>query len=139
MRFTRTTENQSYEHVVNATNDLRKNGIRDKAIREHPDVIALNLDFNRCATPGMGLSGQGEYTGAIVTDGENGYRVIDIYIDTLEPDETEVIDITDSLGELDPTHPKCDIRKPISMAILYYLEQFGEIPKNVIKHLHKSS
>lgn len=139
MRFTRITENQSYEQIVQATEDLRKNGIKEKAIREHPEVVALNLNLSRCTTAGMGLCGQGEYSGTVVTDGPTGYKVIKIFIDTLEPNETEIVDITESLGKLNPENTKCDIRNPISMAILFYLEQFGEIPENVVKHLHKSS
>jgi len=139
MRFTRITENQSYEQIVQATMDLRKSGIKEKVIREHPGVLALDLNFNKCTTSGIGICGQGVYSGTVVTGNHNEYKVVKIFIDTLEPNETEITDITESLGVLNPEHSKCDIRNPISMAILLYLEQFGKIPKNVVKHLHKSS
>jgi hypothetical protein len=135
MRFKRITENQSYEQIVQATEELRKNGFYDKEVKNHQEIIKLNLNFDRCTTTGVGICGQGEYLGTVVTDGENGYKVIDIYIDTLCPKETNVCNITENLGMLNPAHPKCDIRKPISMAIIYYLEQFGELPNHVKRHI----
>lgn len=128
MKFKRITENQAYEYIVEATNKLHENGILCSEISEHPGFSKLGLNLSRCTTSGYGLTGQGEYSALFVTDGDGGYRVVDIYIDTLSPEDTSVGDITDSLGKLDPAHPLCDIRKPVSMAILHYLELFGELP-----------
>ncbi len=128
MKFSRITENQAYEYIVEATKRLHERGVECKAISTHPAVKKLDLDLSRCTTSGYGLTGQGEYSALFVTAGENGYRVFDIYIDTLSPEDTCVEEITDSLGRLNPEHQQCDIRKPISMAILYYLELFGELP-----------
>ncbi len=128
MKFSRITENQAYEQVVEATRQLHDKGVRCKEISTHPAFKDLRLNFLRCTTSGYGLTGQGEYSALFVTDHEGGYRVIDIYIDTLSPEDTSIVDITDSLGKLNPEHPKCDIRKPTSMAILHYLAMFGELP-----------
>jgi hypothetical protein len=134
MKFKRITENQSYEHIVLATQYLRDNGFFDIEVREHEQIKELNLDLNQTTTPGVGVSGEGEYSGTIVTNSNGGYRVISIYIDVLCPKQTAITDITESLGELDPSHKRCDIRKPVSMAIIYWLEQFGTVPKNVLRY-----
>ena len=128
MHFKRITENQAYERIVNATNYLWSNGLGEPFF-SHPKVKELALDLNRCTTSGFGLSGQDEYSGLIVTDGSSGYRVISIYIDLYSEEDTSIGDITNHLKENNPEHKKCDIRKPIPMAILYYLEQFGKLPK----------
>ena len=128
MKFDRISENQAYEYIVEATKQLHDKGIVCKEISMHPDVKALGLDLSRCTTSGYGLTGQGEYSALFVTASEGGYKVIDIYIDILSPEDTSVEDITDSLDKLNPEHQQCDIRKPVSMAILYYLELFGKLP-----------
>lgn len=127
MKFSRITENQAYEYVVEATRRLHEKGVECKEISIHPAVKELGLNFSLCTTSGYGLTGQGEYSALFVTSGENGYRVFDIYIDILSPEDTSVEEISETLGNLNPEHPQCDIRKPISMAILYYLELFGEL------------
>lgn len=128
MKFKRITENKAYEYIVEATSRLHKNGVVCNEISKHPEFKKLGLNLSRCTTSGYGLTGQGEYSGLFVTDGEGKYRVVDIYIDTLSPDDTSIADITNSLGEMNPEHSQCDIRKPVSMAILHYLELFGELP-----------
>lgn len=129
MKFSRITENQAYDYVVEVTKRLHEKGVECKEISTHPDVQELGLNLSLCTTSGYGLTGQGEYSALFVTGGENGYRVFDIYIDTLSPEDTSVEEITESLGKLNPEHKQCDIRKPISMAILYYMELFGELPE----------
>ena len=128
MEFSRITENQAYEYIVEVTERLHEKGIECDEISTHPAVRELGLNPSRCTTSGCGLTGQGEYTALFVTGNDGQYKVFDIYIDTLSPEDTSVKEITDSLGELNPEHRKCDIRKPISMAILYYLELFGDLP-----------
>ncbi len=128
MKFSRITENKAYEHVVEATRWLHENGVRCREISTHPAFKDLRLNLSRCTTSGYGLTGQGEYSALFVTGHEDGYRVISIFIDTLCPEDTSIEDITDSLGKLNPEHPKCDIRKSTSMAILHYLAMFGELP-----------
>lgn len=128
MKFKRITENQAYEHVVETTRQLHESGVRCQEISMHPAFKELGLNYSRCTTSGFGLTGQGEYSAIFVTEREGGYKVFDIYIDTLDPENTNIEDITELLGKLNPEHPQCDIRKPISMAILHYLELFGDLP-----------
>ncbi|MES9929667.1 MAG: hypothetical protein ABW158_16275 [Candidatus Thiodiazotropha sp. 6PDIVS] len=123
MKFSRITENQAYEYIVEATKRLHEKGIECKEISMHPAVQKLGLNFSRCTTSGYGLTGQGEYSALFVAGGANGYRVFDIYIDTLSPEDTSVEEITESLGKLNPEHQQCDIRKPITMAVLYLINK----------------
>ena len=132
MHFKHITENQAYERVVKATHRLRSVGFGE-LFHSHPKIIELALDLDYCTTSGFGICGQGEYSGLIVVNGSEEYRVISIYIDTLSKEDTLIQDITDSLGEANPEHKKCDIRKPISMTILYHLEQFGNLPQRYEK------
>ncbi len=134
MRFNRITENQAYERIVDATEKLWEQGIGSPVFEEHPEFKKLNLNYKRCITAGFGVCGQGEYGGLIVTDGEKGYRVISMFVDTLCPEDTKFEDITDKLGKSDPNHDQCDIRKTIPMAILYYLELFGKVPEKYAKY-----
>jgi len=128
----RITENQAYEYIVSATDRLRSNGLGEP-FDSHPKVKELDLNFERCTTSGFGLTGQDEYSGLIVTDGPNQYRVFDIFIDLSSDEDTSIEDVTNQIVEDNPEHKKCDIRKPIPMAILYFLEQFGELPKRYEK------
>ena len=132
MHFKRITENQAYEHVVSATKQLQSNGLGEP-FDSHLKVKELGLDFERCTTSGFRLCGQEEYSGLIVADSPKGYRVIDMFIDLSSEEDTSIKDITSYLKEDNPEHKKCDIRKPIPMAILYFLEQFGELPKRYEK------
>ncbi len=134
MKFYRITENQAYEYIARVTKELHEKGIECEEISMHPAVIELGLNLVRCTTSGYGLAGQGEYSAIFVTDGERGYKVYDIYIDTFSPEDTHVDDITNSLGALDPEHQQCDIREPISMAILHYLELFEDLPVKYKKY-----
>ncbi len=129
MKFSRITENQTYEYIVEATKKLHEKGIECKEISTNPAVQELGLDLSCCTTSGYGVTGQGEYSALFVTSGTNGYRVFDIYIDLLAPESTSVQEVSESLGKLNPEHQQCDIRKPTSMAILYYLELFGGLPE----------
>lgn len=137
MKFSRITEQQAYDHVVEATKRLHEKGVECGEISAHPSVKALGLDYSRCTTPGYGLIGEGEYSAVFVADGDNGYRVFDIYIDTLSPEDTRIDDISGSLGQLNPEHKQCDIRKSIPMAILHYLELFGNVPTKYKQYASK--
>jgi len=128
MKFSRITENQAYDQIVEVTKRLHEKGVECKEISMEPAVKELGLDYSRCTTSGYGLTGQGEYSALFVTDGEDDYRVYSIIVDTLSSADTSIEEITESLGKLDPEHQQCDIRKPISIAILYYLELFDELP-----------
>ncbi|WCN13004.1 hypothetical protein GV054_08300 [Marinomonas mediterranea] len=134
MQFDRITENQAYENVVKATKKLWEQGIGSPIFEDHLEFKKLNLKYKRCTTGGFGVCGEGEYSGLIVTDGDNGYRVISIFVDALCPEDTEFKDVTESLGKNDPTHNQCDIRNTITMAILYYLELFDELPQKYKKY-----
>lgn len=129
MKFKRITENQAYQKIVNATEYLWENGVGNPLFERHPEFKKLALNYRRCTTGGFSLCGQGEYSGLIVTDGMNGYRVISIFVDTLCPEDTVFEDITLKIGKHDPNHNQCDIRNTISMTILYYLELFGKVPR----------
>ncbi len=100
MEFSRVTENQAYEHVVEATRRLHDNGVRCKEISMYPAFKGLRLNLSCCTTSGCGLTGQGEYSVLFVTDYENRYRDID----TLCSEDTSIDDITDPLGKLNPEH-----------------------------------
>ena len=134
MKFKRITENRAYEQVVSATKRLRETGFYNKEVREHKAIKQLCLDLDKTTTSGAGISGEGEFSGDIVAASENGYKVISIYIDVLCPENTEIVDITEILGERNPNHKKCDIRNSIPMSIIYWLEQFGKLPDNVLRH-----
>jgi hypothetical protein len=109
LKFDRITECQAYERVVLATSRLWERGIGSEIFESHPDFIALNLNYRRCTTGGFGQCGQGEYSGLVVTDGINGFRVISMFVDTLIPEDTKFEDITDHLGKYHPNHVQCDI------------------------------
>lgn len=134
LKFDRITECQTYERVVLATSRLWERGIGSEIFESHPDFIALNLNYRRCTTGGFGQCGQGEYSGLVVTDGINGFRVISMFVDTLIPEDTKFQDITDRLGKYHPNHVQCDIRNTIPMCILHYLELFGEVPGKYAKY-----
>jgi len=134
VKFKRITENKSYQAIVDATEYFKINGFDDEVVRHHELIKALNLDLMKTTTAGVGICGEEEYSGFIVTNKDNNYKVIEIYIDILCPYYTSVRDISDNLKQLNPSHRLCDIRKPISMAIIYWLEQFGEVPKNVLRY-----
>lgn len=108
---------------------LHDKGIQCKEISNHPSVKELRLDLLNCTTSGYGLTGEGEYSALFVSGFDEGYKVYDIYVDTLSPDDTSVNEISLSLGRLNPEHKQCDIRHPTSMAVLYHLELFGELPQ----------
>ncbi|VUD69441.1 hypothetical protein TDB9533_04811 [Thalassocella blandensis] len=137
MKFARITENKAYEYVAEATRRLHEKGVECREIAEHPAVLELELNYSMCTTSGYGLTGEGEYSSVFVTGKENGYMVYDIYIDTLSPDDTVIKEISEKLGKLNPEHARCDIRNPISMAILHYLELFCELPKKYEVYANK--
>ncbi len=137
MEFKRITENQAYDRVVRATDSLRRVGMGFPIFEDHPEIQKYNFDYQRCATGGFGICGEGEYSGLIVIDGDYKFRVISIFIDRLIPEDTEIVDITKSLGKFDPENPRCDIRNSVSMSIIYYLEQFGEVPVWLNRYIRK--
>lgn len=135
MKFERITENQAYERIVLATKKLWENGTGFKYLfEENPLFAELDIDLKRSTTGGFGQCGQGEYSGLIVTDNIQGYRVISMFVDTLVPEDTYFNDITENLGKLALTHSQCDIRKTIPMCILYHCELFGEVPREYKKY-----
>ncbi len=119
MQFGRITENQAYERIVNSTKMLWERGIGSPILEDHSEFKKLALNYRRCTTGGFGMCGEGEYSGLVVTDSVSGYRVISMFIDTLNPEDTVFEDITQKLGKNDPNHNQCDIRNTIPMAILY--------------------
>ncbi len=134
MKFDRITENKVYERIVSATNKLWEEGVGSSVFEDHPEFKKLKLNYKRCTTAGFGICGQGEYSGVIITDGDNEYRVISMFVDTLCPEYTRFEDVTNKLGESNPAHNQCDIRQAVPMAILYYLELFGKVPKQYAKY-----
>lgn len=134
IKFKRITENRRYAQIVDATAYLRVHGFDDEVVKNHELIKALDLDFSKTTTAGVSICGEEEYSGFVVTSSNDSYKVIQIYLDILCPYYTHVTDITDSLNQLDPSYKRCDIRQPISMAIIYWLEQFGKLPKNILRY-----
>ena len=118
MDFAKLAEKQVYERVQDCTERLRRGDVPSPVVL---DVLSLRgIDIQHSLFPCFGELDDNLFNGTVVSQNR---RVFEFVIDTLEPAESTVDDVTDQLGPKHPRHPKSDIKDVITMSLLCFDRQ----------------
>lgn len=115
MDFARQAERQVFEKVRECTLRMRRGDVPHPAI---PDTLRRHgVDIDRSVVSFFGVLDDNLYSGTLVSQDR---RVLEFVIDTAEPDESTVDDVTDQLGPKDPRHPRSDVKDVITMSLHWF-------------------
>lgn len=115
MEFAKLAEKQVYERVQACTARLRGD---ETPIPVIMDVLRQHgIDPERSIFPCFCALDENLYNGTVVSQHR---RVFEFVIDTLDPSESSLDDVTEQLGPKDPKHPKSDIKDMITMSLLCF-------------------
>lgn len=115
MDFAKLAEKQVYDRVQDCTGRLRRGDIPDPVVL---DVLRRHgIDVDRSIFPFFGALDDNLFNGTVVSQHR---RVFEFVIDTVEPGESTIDDVTEQLGPKDPRHPKSDVKDVITMSLLCF-------------------
>lgn len=115
MEFDKNAEKQVFEKVRDCTERVRRGDVPDPAIS---DMLRRHgVDLNRSVVAFLGVLDENLYSGTLVSQDR---RVLEFVVDTREPDESTIDDVTDQLGPKDPRHPRSDIKDVITMSLHWF-------------------
>lgn len=118
MEFARLAEKQVFDRVRDCTTRMRQGDVPHPAI---PDILRRHgVDLARSVVSFFGVLDDNVYSGTLVSQNR---RVLEFVIDTAEPDESTVDDVTDQLGPKDPRHPRSDVKDVITMSLHWFDSQ----------------
>lgn len=120
MEFAKLAEQQVYDKVQDCTGRLRRGDVPDPRILE---VLRQHgIDPNRSVFSFFGALDDNLFNGTVVS---RQRRVFEFVIDTVDPAESTVDDVTEQLGPKDPRHPKSDVKDVITMSLVCYDKELG--------------
>lgn len=115
MEFAKLAEKQVFDRVADCTQRVRRGDTPHPAI---PDILRRHgIEPERAVFPFLGALDDDLFSGTVVTQDR---RVLEFVIDTAEPDESTVDDVTAQLGARDPRHPGSDLKDVITMALHWF-------------------
>jgi hypothetical protein len=117
MEFSKVSEQNAWDAVATATKQIRQ-GESEQALLSWFEQ--QGVDLSKAVFPLLGLFDEGVYSGTLIT---HERKVIEFFIDLACPEDGDFEDVTDQLGPKDPSHPGCDLKEPITMALVFFDEQ----------------
>lgn len=118
MDFAKLAEKQVYDRVQECTGRLRRGDVPSPVVL---DVLRRHgIDIDRSLFACFGELDDNLYSGTVVSQDR---RVFEFVIDTADPGESTIDDVTGQLGPKDPRHPKSDVKDVITMSLLCFDRQ----------------